>query len=120
MLRAGSPQGAFALLISLLFVLATPAAGVDDCTECHETDIEAFSETVHGFLDCVDCHLEAEGPPHPETELRPDCTTCHEDVVAEWEHSVHGGSCMSGHDEAPECADCHGDQRRPLRRKERR
>ena len=96
----------FFLLAAL--VAATPAAAVEDCAECHETDLDAFEETVHGFLDCVDCHVEVEGPAHPETELRPDCTACHEDVVAEWEGSVHGGSRMSGHDEAPECADCHG------------
>jgi cytochrome b subunit of formate dehydrogenase len=95
------------LLLSAL-VVATPAAAVEDCTECHDTDPEAFAETVHAFLDCLDCHQEAEGPPHPETALPPDCATCHEDVVAEWESSVHGGSRLSGHEEAPACADCHG------------
>jgi len=102
------PTARLGLLLLAALVVSTPAAALDDCTECHETDLETFGETVHGFLDCADCHLEAEGPPHPETELRPDCTVCHEDVVAEWKHSVHGDSRMSGHDEAPECANCHG------------
>jgi cytochrome b subunit of formate dehydrogenase len=99
------------LLIALWTVSPMPAIASVDCGECHEDqpDPTRFADSVHGFLECVDCHTAAEDIPHPEEIARVDCATCHDDVVEAYSSSIHGVSRENGSEEAPACAACHGD-----------
>jgi cytochrome b subunit of formate dehydrogenase len=98
-------------MTALTLILAAPALSAADCTECHdaEPDPERFAASVHGFLDCADCHNGAEDFPHSEDVARVDCGVCHGDVVEAYGESVHGRSRSNGGEEAPACAACHGD-----------
>ncbi len=97
------------LLVSLLLLLTTPAARAQgSCADCHETDLEAFTASVHGFAECTDCHAGAAGLPHDEGELRSTCADCHDDVVAQYASGIHGSARAEGVVEAPDCAACHG------------
>jgi cytochrome b subunit of formate dehydrogenase len=65
-----------------------------------------IGESVHGFLDCEDCHAAEflEG----EAEPAVDCAACHDEVVAEYAASSHGRLHGEGVSEAPACVTCHG------------
>ena len=93
-------------------MIATPTHAEEmACADCHDDlpDGEVFAQTVHGFLDCADCHIETAEIPHPE-EMEPvDCSMCHDDVAEEYLSSVHGQARAHGETDAPSCAMCHGD-----------
>jgi len=67
-----------------------------------------FHTSVHGGLDCVDCHTDAKGDPHPENLKKVNCGTCHEEAQAQYEKGGHGQSAKQGSGDAPTCASCHG------------
>jgi nitrate/TMAO reductase-like tetraheme cytochrome c subunit len=108
-----------------LFAL-TPSAQTpptnDDCLSCHEdaslkrangTPIAvhkaAFGESVHGPMNCVDCHTAAAVElPHPEKLARVDCSSCHTDQVAQYTQSAHAAARAGGSDVAATCVSCHG------------
>jgi cytochrome b subunit of formate dehydrogenase/DnaJ-class molecular chaperone len=97
------------------------------CLECHSdqdltqelpdgkvrsifTDHSILRSSVHGQLDCADCHgdLTAE---HPDDEVpaQPvDCAACHEEQVDVHAKSIHGASRTMGASAAASCTDCHG------------
>jgi len=52
-------------------------------------DPERFSSSVHGELECVDCHTEIEEIPHPHRMEVVDCGVCHEEVVEQYQGSKH-------------------------------
>jgi len=98
-------------LMAILFLLPGPAsfAEAPACNDCHEVDMDAFAKTVHGGLECTDCHAAAAEVPHEEVEgLAADCSSCHDDIVKEYASSVHGRSKANGVAEAPDCSSCHG------------
>ena len=100
-----------ALVAASLFAALAATASAQaqtPCAECHDTVPEAFSGTVHGFLECSDCHADIGGADHPEGVVAVDCGVCHEDLVAEYDASAHGRTRNGGSTEAPACADCHG------------
>lgn len=102
------------------------AQSVDDCMTCHEDrDLRAerngrkvsvyvnskrFRSSVHGSLECIDCHADLEGTdfPHAETHAPVDCGICHDDVAAVYSQSLHGTAAKKGLKLAPRCWDCHG------------
>jgi cytochrome b subunit of formate dehydrogenase len=113
-----------------------------DCLDCHEDpttvrkvdgkeipliiETNKFQLSVHGSLQCTDCHVGIEDPVHPSKLPPPQCASCHEDVVgrpdaataqvserhakaaAEYHTSIHGMSQTMGASAAATCADCHG------------
>ena len=83
---------AAACLVAALLVSPVPASGADEpmCLDCHETDVDAFAESVHGFAECLDCHVGADSEDHPDVGTKADCTGCHEDEVGAHNTSVHG------------------------------
>jgi len=113
-----------AILIALLsgscsaYALQKPADS--DCLACHSDstltkdengkqvslfiDQDKFRHSVHaGALNCVDCHADFKGYPHPDHPARVQCETCHTEQAAGLKGSVHADGA-----EHP-CTSCHGD-----------
>ncbi len=113
----------------LLFLLLSPpvyAMTTTDCFDCHSDeslvktvggselslhiDEEVYTSSIHGNLDCTDCHSElADVEEEHEEELEnTTCSDCHADVEEQWLKSVHApGNAMVDYD-LPGCPDCHG------------
>ena len=102
---------------------AAPAPTADDCLTCHEDDTlkrangtpvtvtkAVFGASVHGPLNCVDCHADLAHAelPHPEKLAKVDCASCHDSEVALYKQSAHAAARAGGSDVAATCASCHG------------
>lgn len=114
-------------LTSLLFLFSLPVTAQlsnDDCLGCHSdatatkdlgggktmsvhVDGAKFSPSIHGSLNCTDCHASIKDYPH-ENVQRVDCSACHTDVVAQYATSIHAKARASGDVDAASCVDCHG------------
>jgi cytochrome b subunit of formate dehydrogenase len=98
----------------------------DDCLACHgepglygmsagrrvsvHVDPGVYGGSVHGALDCVDCHrdLAAAELPHADDLAPVDCGTCHEREATEHRRSLHGQAAARRDPLAPSCSHCHG------------
>jgi cytochrome b subunit of formate dehydrogenase len=103
---------------------ALPVVPNSECMDCHEAEFkprkkglpkewigvrpEVFAKSVHGKLNCVDCHATLTEPEHPSKLPPAQCTSCHEDAVSQFNHSIHGMSHEMGSSEAASCTSCHG------------
>ncbi|HXH27861.1 MAG TPA: cytochrome c3 family protein [Candidatus Polarisedimenticolia bacterium] len=99
-------------LLVVLFVAAAPPLLAEQtaCSDCHDdTNPAAFEASVHGGMECTDCHAGAEGVPHEEAPAIPKCADCHDDVAAQYAASIHGRARENGISEAATCKDCHGE-----------
>ena len=118
-----------ALMVAALLCQATDVCGQDDvetCLSCHEDEEltgtkstgpevsvyvspEAYATSVHGEMECIDCHVDLSGfddYPHDE-DLQPvDCGLCHDDAASIYQW--HGRGRVSEGGDIPTCADCHG------------
>jgi hypothetical protein len=102
---------------ALLFATAPALAqGNSDCLACHgdagmqdasghsvSVDGHNFDASVHGPLQCNNCHTAIKEYPHPEQKTPVKCETCHADEAAGLVGSVHA----DGKDHP--CTSCHGD-----------
>ncbi|MFW6160347.1 MAG: cytochrome b/b6 domain-containing protein, partial [Acidobacteriota bacterium] len=89
----------------------------DDCSGCHEkskhgTDFtQDLSHSIHEGFECLDCHLDKKTFPHqkiPDFELPcHSCASCHEEEAQTYK--IHGRALVAECQDAPSCADCHGD-----------
>jgi hypothetical protein len=89
-------------------------AGNDACFECHDFSEgdgygivdSVMATSVHGEMDCLDCHQSIQELPHEETLAKVACGDCHadEDEVYQW----HGRLNTATGEDIPACADCHG------------
>ncbi|MCP2620351.1 cytochrome c3 family protein, partial [Candidatus Aminicenantes bacterium AC-334-K16] len=114
-------------LIFLLWLATTVLAQTnDDCATCHTdpelttkrgrrvislfVDFKKFGRSVHGSLDCIDCHQDAavEDFPHPERLAKVNCTMCHDKAGEEFFAGIHGQALKRGAPYAPDCVECHG------------
>jgi cytochrome b subunit of formate dehydrogenase len=102
----------------------------DDCLECHldpkltrkvegkevampifQTNV--FAKSLHGKLNCVDCHVGIKDLVHESQLPPPRCVNCHEaqpsheKAAREYAASIHGVSRTLGASAAATCADCH-------------
>lgn len=105
-------------------IVAPPAVPNSDCMDCHEAEFispkqgapeqwvgvrpELFAKSVHGALNCVDCHASITETPHDDVLPPAQCATCHEDAVNQYATSIHGMSAKMGGTDAASCASCHG------------
>jgi len=106
------------LFATLFMALAT--AGVTqaqtDCLGCHgdagmqdgsghsiSVDAQKFHSSIHGSLECSNCHSDIKEYPHPAKIAPVKCATCHADEAAGLVGSVHA----DGADHP--CTSCHGD-----------
>lgn len=73
-------------------------------------DATRFSESVHGKLECINCHADLEGKelPHDEDLQKVDCGTCHDGEQKQHASSLHGQALAKGDPLAPRCESCHG------------
>ena len=121
-------SSAFRVLLTslLLFVPAanSPAQENDACLECHgevflteEAETarlyvkkEIFTGSIHGDLDCIDCHMDMEVDefPHPAVAEAVDCAFCHDDVMETFGRSIHSRELGKGDSRSSLCASCHG------------
>lgn len=87
-----------------------------DCLACHGdptmqdasgksigVSADKFHSSIHGSLQCQDCHTNVKGYPHPANAAVVDCNTCHADEASGLAGSVHAKAS-----EHP-CLSCHGD-----------
>jgi cytochrome b subunit of formate dehydrogenase len=102
---------------------AQPIAN-SDCLACHgDTSLtgtlngktvslyvnqQAFRTSVHGALNCTDCHTDIKAIPHAAVLTMPRCGSCHTDAAAAYEGSVHGKAIKAGDTNAARCVSCHG------------
>lgn len=112
-----------------LFAADEPAAEAkpvpnSECMDCHEAEFksrkkglpkewvgvrpEVFAKSVHGQLDCIDCHDTIKETPHDSKLPKVDCASCHEKTAKK--HAFHPRLALSpvpaGEDTS--CASCHG------------
>ena len=98
----------------------------DDCLMCHDDpnfkakidgrtvslhiNPKSFTSSVHGNLDCVDCHedFDADDVPHRKEIAKVECGNCHDDVQELYVECLHGKAKAKGDPLAPLCQDCHG------------
>jgi cytochrome b subunit of formate dehydrogenase len=101
-----------------------------DCLDCHsdkqtrkingkEVTMEpfatnAFHGSVHGKINCVDCHKGIPDLVHASKLPPPQCVQCHQSqtnhtqALTEYTASIHGVSRSMGSSGAAACWDCHG------------
>jgi cytochrome b subunit of formate dehydrogenase len=69
---------------------------------------EVFAKSVHGKLNCVDCHATLTETPHASKLPPAQCVSCHEKETGQYANSIHGMSHQMGASDAASCASCHG------------
>ena len=94
-------------------------ARAEVCRECHEEKFEQYEGSIHAaLLDggnlaapvCSDCHGSHSVSPKAvyETVTGVPCKKCHANIFDAYLSSMHGQArSVTGHFEAPICADCH-------------
>jgi predicted CXXCH cytochrome family protein len=110
----------FTLAVFASALAATSTRGVAqssaDCLTCHadasmqdgaghsiSVDDKKFHASIHGVMECSNCHGDIKGYPHPDKVAPVKCETCHADQAAGLVGSVHA----DGKDHP--CTSCHGD-----------
>ncbi len=99
----------------------------EDCETCHSDpdltterqgrtislyiDSQKLAPSVHGRLNCIDCHRDAgvEEFPHPERLSAVSCGSCHAQADEEFYAGIHGRAFKRGAPYAPTCKECHGE-----------
>ena len=99
----------------------------EDCQMCHSDDElttvrkgrtislyvneAVFNASVHGDLECVNCHYDADVDefPHPEMLEKVSCGNCHGDAQEKFMEGIHGIALERGAAYAPTCEECHGE-----------
>ena len=84
----------------------------EDCLMCHESqeplvDKKLFEASIHGNLECTDCHNDIKEIPHEKPD-KVNCSLCHQEVAKEYSEGIHGKARAGGIEDAPSCASCHG------------
>ncbi len=104
-------------MIAFIVLVTSPVQGSaaltnTECKECHydsEVSAKRFESSVHGELDCTDCHFEVPGQ-HPETQevgaVAP-CVECHDDAAMSLKGSEHWAPGTDGKSHRVDCTDCH-------------
>ena len=124
------PVYKYVFLLIILFLLVngtlTHAQENDDCLMCHsdntltgKKDGRTFSvfvnskklaSSVHGDVQCIDCHGDLAGSDFPhKTDVAPaQCVPCHDDEQTLYSGGIHGKAHKNGDRLAPICQTCHG------------
>lgn len=70
-------------------------------------DASALAGSVHGGLECADCHKTATAP-HDEKLPPVNCAGCHDEERAALATGIHGATKVRGGPPAVGCVSCHG------------
>ena len=114
------------LVITFLLIFAVSSAWSftnEECYDCHSddeltginkhgkdvslfVDDSEYKNSMHGDMECVDCHDFITELPHEEQVPYVKCGNCHEDAAEEyqWHGHLEADECM----DSPCCSDCHG------------
>jgi cytochrome b subunit of formate dehydrogenase len=102
------------------------AQSVEECLDCHAdedltksindsteislfVDLGQYQESIHGDLDCIDCHSTIEDVDHAEELPDVSCAECHDDSQEEYSQSIHFMAANNGTQAIfTGCKDCHG------------
>jgi len=121
-----APLGAWAAdaAIAPVPLKAPPAVPNSECMDCHEAEFKApkkglppvwigvrpelFAKSVHGGLNCVDCHASIKEPTHDDKLPPAQCASCHEGATKQFATSIHGVKRDGGLPVAATCKSCHG------------
>jgi len=117
-------------LLNILVVFAlTPVFAQDNetCLDCHSdpnevkvindtteisvfVDEEIFSNSIHGDLNCIECHTDLENfeDEHEENLAKVNCANCHDDVQEEYNRSIHAPGNNKSSLITANCKSCHG------------
>ena len=127
--KPAKPKPKAAVLLAVFLTVAATATlcraqSRDDCLACHsDRDLKAqngkavsvnedgFVRSVHGDLECVDCHSQPgnyEDVPHFAVYRSVACSDCHEDAGGSYNGSFHEIASRQGESNAPTCSSCHG------------
>ena len=118
----------FLIAVAVLLLITAPAAALStsDCLDCHSDedltktvdgkdislyiDEVTFTGSVHGDMDCTDCHEELADveDEHGETVGKVQCGNCHDDPAELVATGVHARKDAEASSDLPSCADCHG------------
>ena len=116
----------FVLILFTSYTALNIAQSNNDCLICHDDpgfkstikgktvslhlNQKVFSGSVHGTLDCIDCHTkyDADDIPHRKEYSKVNCGECHSDVQKLYIDCLHGQAKAKGDPLAPLCQDCHG------------
>ena len=103
------------LLAAVLLLSPCGLMSQSECLACHgdksmqdaaghsiSVDGDKFSASIHGSLQCNNCHADIKEYPHPDHIARVECKSCHADEASHLSGSVHSSS-----KEHP-CTSCHG------------
>src|SRR5450631_2178274 len=112
----GSKKLAVTFAFLLLSVVPIALRAQTDCLTCHAdktlqdasghvvgVDADKFHSSIHGVLNCTDCHTSIKEYPHPEKPDPVKCVTCHADQTSAIGGSIHAAAS------AQPCLSCHGD-----------
>jgi cytochrome b subunit of formate dehydrogenase len=121
-----APLGAWAAdaAIAPVPLKAPPAVPNSECMDCHEAEFKApkkglppvwigvrpelFAKSVHGGLNCVDCHDSIKDATHDDKLPPAQCASCHEGATKQFATSIHGVKRDGGLPVAATCTSCHG------------
>ena len=116
------------IIISFIIYANSPiyAQSSDECFECHDDKTlegtrlgktfsayinpTLFTRSVHGKINCVDCHSDIDLDEHPDDEKvkKVNCGNCHKTEQEKFIVGVHGTAVVKGDPLAPDCTFCHG------------
>jgi predicted CXXCH cytochrome family protein len=111
-------SGALAVgLVALMLVFVPQSLNAQaECLACHgdktmqnaaghsiAVDGQKLGSSIHGSLQCNNCHADIKEYPHPDHIAKVECKTCHADQASALIGSVHASS------KDHPCTSCHGD-----------
>ncbi len=122
------PRLVVLFLLSVTFIVRCSATQPtsDDCLACHSdktlttkragrtvslfVDQKKFAASIHGSLQCANCHADLDGKdlPHSTPLAKVNCGSCHGDEAGQYAKSLHGKAVARGDALAPRCVTCHG------------
>ena len=101
------------VLIFCVFQTPDPSHAQDKltnetCLQCHTIDQKKFNDSVHGSLNCTDCHTTVKAVPHQDHVAKVDCSVCHDKETKQWLDSDHTKEMVNGVSVTASCSACHG------------
>ena len=111
----GRRASSLVAVFTVFLLLPLGLMAQNECLSCHgdktmqdaaghsiAVDGDKFGASIHGSLQCNNCHSDIKEYPHPEHIARVECKSCHADQAASLSGSVHSES------KDHPCTSCHG------------